>query len=104
MEEFTTPSPYIDITIAPRIIYGYYLYEWHDCHKPFYVGMGIRYRAWDPHSQATHKRMSNSSNFQIRIVRHRLTKKQAHILERQRILLRIKQGFSLTNQRIPVEC
>lgn len=101
MERFLIPTPHFDITYSPSPIYGYYVYEWLDHYKPFYVGMGTQYRAWAQHHPITEERKEQSTKFRVRIVQHRLTKKLAHKFERMLIKRYVSQGISLTNIRIP---
>src|SRR6056297_649161 len=98
---FYVPKPHFEITYAPNPIYGYYVYEWLDLGIPFYIGMGQTYRAWALHSQETEERRELATKFRIRIIKHFLTKPLAHKQERLLIKQRIRQGYSLTNQRIP---
>lgn len=61
---------------------GHYVYLWKDGQTVFYVGMGVNRRAWNRHHDYIEERRLKSEAFSIWIIRHNLTKKQAHMIER----------------------
>jgi len=96
-------SPFLqDFTIhnAPYV-QDYYVYAWLDGWKVFYIGMGTNRRGWNEHLSPPEKIRQEAERFRVRILRHRLTKGQAHLIERHYIDHYTRRGFVLANNRIP---
>ena len=94
-------SEILSYTDSPSILKGYYVYEWTDARRPFYIGMGHSRRAWNQHLPHVEERRYLASAFRVRIVAHGLSKRLAHQYERSHIIHRTRQGFVLANKRIP---
>ena len=88
-------------TINPRVIRGYYVYEWLDAGKVFYVGKGKGRRAWKPHSDEAQQIRLDSNNFKVRIVVDCLSSTMAHFRERRHIKFHKAINSPLVNVRIP---
>ena len=101
MNRFVLPPSLQEITIGPHILKGYYVYEWRCRNIPFYIGMGTNRRAWNIHLSPPESRRRASSCFRVVIIRHNLSKKQAHLAERYHTKKRLAEGFQLLNDRIP---
>lgn len=67
---------------TPPVIYGHYVYFWLDNGAVFYIGSGTKRRAWNEHTGPEERIRVRSSDFKVRIYKHGLTKKRAHITER----------------------
>lgn len=92
----------LDFTIHDLdYVSNYYVYAWLDKWKVFYIGMGRNRRAWNEHLPPPEKRRAECEVFRVRILRHNLTKQQAHLIERYYIDYYQSRGFELFNQRIP---
>jgi hypothetical protein len=82
-------------------VLNYYIYEWRDNNIPFYIGMGHSRRAWNDHLPLPENRRRVAQNFRVVILRHNLTKPQAHLIERHHITALTNRGIVLLNERIP---
>jgi hypothetical protein len=93
-------SPFLQYQTIHNLDYvqDYYVYAWLDGWKVVYLGMGTKRRAWNNHPHLT---KPYSENFRVRILRHRLNKPQAHLIERHYIDHYTRRGFVLLNNRIP---
>jgi len=101
MNRFILSPALQEITIGPHILIGHYVYEYRSNNIPFYIGMGTNRRAWNIHLSPPEEMRRASTNFRVVIIRHNLTKKQAHLAERYYTKKRISEGFQLLNSRIP---
>lgn len=63
--------------------------------------MGHSRRAWNDHLPSPENRRREAKNFRVIIVRHNLSKEQAHLIERYHIIALINRGVNLINERIP---
>jgi len=80
----------------------YYVYEWRDGFKVFYIGSGTGRRAWKEHLPLPeNKRIDSGDRFRVYIVRDGMTKTLAHTIERYHMLNAISRGIKLLNKRIP---
>ena len=92
----------LDFTIHNQeYVANYYVYAWLDTWKVFYIGMGTNRRAWNEHLPLPENRRRTCDVFKVRILRHNLSKKQAHLIERHYIDYYQSRGFELFNSRIP---
>lgn len=80
---------------------GYYVYAWLDAWQVFYIGMGKNRRAWNEHLPLPENRRRQAAEFRVRILKHNLTKAQAHLAERHYIASHTRRGLVLLNNRIP---
>lgn len=102
MTRFYLPPKLRAITLnSPEFVVDYYVYQWRDGYQIFYIGTGIDRRAWSIHRPLPEKKRIESANFSVEIIRHALTKKQAHCIERLRMIQSLRRGCVLLNQKIP---
>jgi len=102
MSRFYLPPKLQLITInSPESVGNYYIYQWRDGYKIFYIGVGANRRAWNTHLPLPEKRKQEADNFMVEIIRQNLTKKQAHGIERLYIIDCLKRGCKLLNGKIP---
>ena len=96
-------SPFLQHQTIHNLDYvqDHYVYAWLDAWKVFYIGMGTNRRAWNDHLPLPENRRRQTENFRVRILRHRLNKPQAHLIERYYIDHYTQRGFELLNDRIP---
>jgi len=96
-------SPFLQSFTIHNLPYvqDYYVYAWLDGWKVFYLGMGTNRRAWNEHLPLPENRRIECDNFRVRILRHRLSKPQAHLIERHYLDHYTRRGFKLLNNRIP---
>jgi hypothetical protein len=75
--------------LAKKIPEGYYVYGWYRAQEflPFYIGKGVRHRAW-----------RNADVNTIRIFRDQLTEEGALLIESVLIDLFMSMGAKLINQ------
>lgn len=73
-----------------KLIDNFYVYK-HvrlDNNKTFYIGKGVKYRAYDKVNRNEYwKRIVNKYGYKIIIVKYNLTEEEAYVLENQMILL-----------------
>ena len=93
--------------IISKIPKGHYVYAWFRNKEvlPFYVGMGLGYRAWDRHirpdtgcPQACEMLRITASSFEVRIIRKNLTEEGARLVEAVLISFLMNCGCRLSNQ------
>ena len=101
MKYFVLSSHLQAISISPQKLHGHYVYEWLDSGTPFYVGSGTNRRAWNTHNPQAELQRLSSTNFKVIIHKQFLSKKLAHLEERLLTNKRLRQGFVLTNERLP---
>lgn len=99
MNKFIIPPKLLLITYGPEILLGHYVYVWLDCQQPFYVGVGTNRRAWNDHLPLPENRRRLSKHFRVKILRHQLTKPNAHTLEKQVMAFYRRRGNVLLNER-----
>lgn len=78
-------------------IKNYYVYEWLDYDRVFYVGKGSNNRAIAIHDLEAQDRRICTNGFYVRIIEHGLTEEYAYFLESKLIKIRRMEKCHLAN-------
>ena len=85
---------------------GHYVYAWYKdgAQFPFYVGKGVRGRAWAPHTTGKRNKLAacervryTAKDFQVKIIREALTGAEAALVEDVLIAFLVTAGVVLEN-------